>query len=190
MKKVGFIGEGGSEVIILKSGAFRNLLNLYGLERVDVLDATGIGNFYNPNSVVKGLCSDLESKGAEKIVFLSDIEAYPCIQEAKNKLGHFTDKQINIVAKKALESWYLADTKMLSTLLGVDFSYEYPENPLKMPYYELKNILLKFNKPGPGTKTKLAKKVLSANFSIQHSASHDNCSSAKYFLNQLKNLRT
>lgn len=133
VKKVGFIGEGGSDVIILKSRTFEKLLNSYGLNRIDVLDAEGIGNFYNPNSKVKGLVNDLENKGAEKIVILSDLEDFPCIREAKTKLANFTDKQINIIAKKALESWFLADTLLLSKLLKVDLSYVSPEKPLEMP---------------------------------------------------------
>jgi hypothetical protein len=190
VKKVGFIGEGGSDVIILKSRTFEKLLNSYGLNRIDVLDAEGIGNFYNPDSKVKGLVNVLENKGAEKIIILSDLEDFPCIREAKKKLANFTDKQINIITKKALESWFLADNDLLKKLLEVEMSFVNPENPLGMPYDEIKYLLLKFNKPGPGSKTKLAKKVVSADFSIQNAASHHNCNSAKYFLKQLNNLRT
>lgn len=189
MVKVGFIVEGDTEMIIFKSDEFNNLLKKLKIECVGVFNAGGRGNLTKEKDLITKFFNILADKQAEKVFVISDLENAPCITKAKDDLSIYDNKrQINIVVSKAIESWFLADSKAISHLLKSRSFIEEPERTAKMPFDELRDLVFDRINTGPGNKKLLAKKILKSGFSIEEAAKHPNCKSAKYFIEQLRQI--
>ena len=192
MVKVGFICEGATERIILSSPSFEQYLTSLGIKFVDeIIDAEGCGNLLPHN--IDAYILRLENKGANKIILLRDLDTYSCFTSLKEHLKA-REQDVVIIAVKTIESWLLANTNVMRLLLNKpDFYFDYPENENE-PFETINQLLVEYTGRGIGKKKsgkqKLANKVLSLGFSVQDSASHPNCPSAKYFIDKLIQLST
>lgn len=179
MVKVGFIVEGASERIVVESEMFRHLCRLAGFELVTpVVDAQGGGNLLPQN--IDAFISRLENADAQHIFVLTDLEDEASVTDVRDRIS---DARINttFVAVKALEAWYLADTKAMNNWLGIsNFYEENPEATADKPWNRLKEIAADLGKRGPGNKVAFTKKLVKHwEFSLERAASHPNCPSAK-----------
>ena len=187
MVKVGFICEGATERIILSSASFGSYLNSLGIQFVDeIIDAEGCGNLLPHN--IDAYILRLEKKGANKIIVIRDLDSYPCFTSIKEHLKA-REQDVVIIAVKTIESWLLANTNVMKVLFNKpDFYFDYPEKENE-PFETINQLLVEFTGRGIGKKKsgkqKLADKVLALGFSVQDSASHPNCPSAKYFIDKL-----
>lgn len=188
VKNVGFIGEGDCEVILLKSEMFNNYLQTHNLKSIGVFNACGNGQFQKDNYTMRSFFHECEPQNAVKVLVLMDIENEPCVTSLINKYHNFSSKQINIVSKKALESWYLSDSATLSKIFNTNFHYEDPENTEEMPYKIMRDLFKQYNASGYRTKVILTNKMLENGFDIENCLNHPNISSLKYFDRILKSI--
>lgn len=190
MVKVGFICEGATERIILSSVGFERFLSSLGIELVDeIIDAEGCGNLLPRN--IEAYILRLENKGATKIFLLRDMDNFPCFTSIKEHL-EARNQDVVIIAVKAIEAWFLSNTAVMRLLLDKsDFFFDYPEAE-RDPFETINQLLTTHTGRGIGKKRagkqKLANRILSLGFSIQNSASHSNCPSARYFIDKLTQL--
>lgn len=185
MVSVGFIVEGKTEQILLESTWFQAWLQQQGINRVGtVIDAEGAGNLLPER--IEPLQQELFGYGANVIVIVTDLDNDFSIRVAKQRIGEHYN-QIVIVAVKAIEAWFLADTMTLTTLTNVSIHVDNPEwidNPFEM----LQQLFLDKTGRGIGTKPMLARRMLKYGFTIERAAQHPNCPSARYFLTKLQTL--
>ena len=185
MVNVGFICEGYTELFILESQAFKNILNQLQLNSVGIINVEGNGNLLPHN--LKSHRENLFTKGASVIFILTDLDQDQCITKTRLRITE-SENQIIIVAVKQIESWFLSDYTAMNTIFQGDYAFEFPENEdvpfetIRTKYFE------KFRRGlvGRNEKKRLAQKMLNSGFSIQHAANHPNCPSASYFLTKLK----
>ncbi|GEM_PF-234059 len=192
MVRVGFVVEGYCEKILLESSHFHDWAKQHDILICEpIINARGGGNLC-PKNIEASITECHRLANPDKIIILTDLECDPCVTATKARIGY----EINqiIVAKKALEAWFMADTiAMRRWLKNNDFQGEvYPENTPDMPWNRLKEIAKSYHKEGrgPGTrKIHFAKIMINKlGFSIERAAAHLNCSSAKYFLDKLQKL--
>jgi hypothetical protein len=188
--KIGFIVEGICEKLLVESANFQTWANKQSLEIcTPVINAGGGGNLCTKN-IEPFINKCRIEANPDKIVVLTDLECEPCVTATKARIGLSSVDQI-IVAKKALEAWFLADpVAMRRWLKNEDFPGEtMPEQTPDMPWEHLKEIAKHHHpkKLGPGRKKKaFAKKMIEQfGFSIERAANHPNCPSARYFLYKL-----
>ncbi len=193
MKRIGFLCEGASEIVLIRSRMFQEILNELGLTSVGAFDIGGRDNLVNENQIVNKKINILTNLGAERIFVLSDLEFDPCISSYKKKIYNYSNLIIHIVSVRAIESWLLSDSTTLSNLLKKRYYFEYPESTPGLPLNELQKIFIKETGRGLGIgyrKPKIMKKFIHNGFSLKEASNHPNCSSVKYFLNRLKKLST
>jgi hypothetical protein len=192
MVSVGFVVEGDSDVYLPKSPVFRDWVkNDFGIEVLsDVVNVGGNGNLCSRN--IGDFVERFRiQKQPEKIVVLADLdpeECAPCIEQRKLLMSAGKVDAI-IIARKAIESWFLADTAAMRRWSGDPDFYEHePENLSGMPWDRLKEIGHKRGR-GPGSKVIFARKFIrDFGFDIREAAQHPACPSAKYFLRKLQEL--
>ena len=131
MVTVGFVVEGASEKRLVENELFRKWLREdCNLEVVDpVVDAAGNGNMCSRN--IEPFVNNLRTiANPNKVVVLADLDpdtCAPCVQKRKEIIGR-QGIDLVVIAKKAMESWFLADTKAMRQWLGDDTFYEtHPE---------------------------------------------------------------
>lgn len=190
MVTVGFVVEGASEKRLVESELFRKWLREdCNLKVVDpVVDAAGNGNMcsHNIETFVKNLRT---IANPNKVVVLADLDpdtCAPCVQKRKEIIG-CQGIDLVVIAKKAMESWFLADTKAMRQWLGDDTFYEtHPETLAEMPWDRLKKLRTQKDR-GPGaTKLSFAKKIIRDHgFDVRRAARHSQCPSAHYFVEHL-----
>ncbi len=193
MIRIGFVVEGICEKLLIESASFQTWASQHGLEiGHPVINAGGNGNLCTQN--IKPFLEKCHIEAnPDKIVVLTNLECEPCVTATKARINNENIDQI-MVAKKALEAWFLADTvAMRRWLKNDDFPGEtMPEQTAGMPWERLKEIatIHHNNKLGPGRRKKsFAQKMIAQfGFSIERAANHPNCPSAKYFLEKLQNL--
>lgn len=187
MVKVGFIVEGETEKVIIESNKFKEFLSNNNYELVTpVIDAKGGGNLL-PNNI-EPFIKRLKDSQAEMIAVLTDLEDEVSVNKVKERIRHSEIKVI-FVAVKAIEAWFLADTKAMQKLLNNnDFVEEFPEYTEKMPQERIQELAIKYTNRGIGSsKPMFARKMLKWGFSIENSANHPNCPSAKVMIEYFKN---
>jgi hypothetical protein len=182
--KIGFICEGDTDKMVLESANFQDILTKFNLECVRVEDAGGNGNLL-PQHIEK-YRNSLQKFGATKIIILTDLDENACITFTKERLKSLPDEVV-VISVKTLESWFLADSQVMSQLVGKDFNFEFPEIE-NTPFETIKRIFQEETSRGVGTKRILARRLLKYGFSIQNAANHPNCPSAKYFLTKLQSI--
>lgn len=184
MVKLGFIVEGDTEKILLESKAFKNFLNELQINYVPEVINAKTQSMLLPNKREE-FTEILRDKGATKIVILTDQDKDSCISQTKARICP-DENQICIIAKKEIESWFLADNLAMAQFLGLTtFSYLNPELP-ESPIKEIKELRLQYQNKGVSDKKIFAKLILNKNnFSLRRAAAHPNCSSAKYFIDKL-----
>lgn len=183
MVKVAFIVEGKVEKIFIDFLDEIKWFEKYNIEKVaPTIDAKGGGNLCPRNMQV--FVNEIQTYNPDKIFILTDLECDPCVEKTKERLGDCNICHI-VLAKKAIEAWFLADNEIIKqfTKGAIDY-FEFPENTEKMPYDIFKEILLEYTGRGV-SKVKLVKSILKNGFDIENSASHPNCQSAKYFVDKI-----
>lgn len=188
MVKVGFIVEGATEKIIIESDKFKAFLNQNQYELVHpVIDAKGGGNLLPEH--IEPFIETLENANADMIIVLTDLEDEESVEVVKARIQHAKIKMI-FVAVKAIEAWFLADTNAMRRLLKNDDFVEeqFPEQTECKPFDRIKEIIREFNARGVGSKVILVKNIVKHyDFSIEHSAQHPNCPSAKVLIDYFTN---
>lgn len=191
MVTVGFVVEGASDKKLIESQSFREWLQRdYQLEVIHhVVDVQGNGNLCARNiSVYVNLLK--KQHNPDKIIVLADLDpekCAPCITKRKEIIGN-ENIDLVIIARKAMESWFLADTEaMRSWTKNVDFFETNPEETTQMPWDRLKEIGMETKGRGPGSsKIAFADKFIKYHhFSVVQAAQHPNCPSARYFIEKL-----
>ncbi len=186
MVKLGFIGEGKTERKILESEQFRTFLNSLNLDYVEkVIDAEGSGNLIPER--LPALIEILENQGANRIIILTDLEDMPSIRFAKERVTT-SDEYIIIIAVRAVEAWFLADTIAMSTYFKQNYTCEFPED-IDNPFEFIKQEGIRLTGRGVNSKRLLCGRMLRNGFSIQNAAQHPDCPSAAYFIRQLNELQ-
>ena len=189
---VGFVVEGASDKKLVESLSFREWLKQdYKLEVIDpIVDVGGNGNLCSRNiSLYVNLLK--KQHNPDKIVVLADLDpekCAPCITKRKEIIGN-DNIDLVIIARKAIESWFLADTEAMKSLTKQGrFFEEYPEQTPSMPWDRLKEIGLQTIGRGTGSsKISFADKFIKYHqFSVARAAQHPNCPSASYFVEKLK----
>ncbi len=199
MVTIGFLVEGDSEAILLKSDSFQAYLHSLNLVcNTDlVINAKSKSYLYHPTGDfsklelrVSGWLLSLEDKGAEKIFILLDMDNSDASYTIFKSKVCSRPVDIIIVAKQELEAWYLADTIALRKFLAADIdAILHPENYLE-PLEELKKLRLLYQKRGVSDKKVLTKNMLANGFSLESAAIHPNCPSATYFRDKLLSVAT
>ncbi len=166
MMTVGFVVEGASEKRLVESELFQKWLREdCNLEVIDpVVDAAGNGNMCSRN--IGAFVKNLRTRTSpDKVVVLADLDpdtCAPCVQKRKTIIG-CQGIDLVAIAKKAIESWFLADTKAMCQWLGDNTFCEVdPETLTGMPWNRLKELGRQSKKGrGPGsTKTVFARKFI------------------------------
>jgi hypothetical protein len=189
MVKVGFICEGLTEVELVSSDSFNTYLNSLNLEVVNVINAGSSSMLVATKRIA--FVKSLENKGAQFILILTDLDTSTSLDDVYNKIEPLSN-EVLIIAVKEIEAWFLANTATMRVLLNKsDFFHEYPELESE-PFEIINKLLVEYTQRGIGSnskrtsgKVKLIKRLISLGFSIQDSASHPNCPSAKYFVEKL-----
>ena len=125
----------------------------------------------------------------DKVVVLADLDPekrVPCVQARKKIIGS-QGIDLIAIAKKAMESWFLADTEAMRRWLGDDTFYEVaPETLTGMPWDRLKELRDKRGR-GPGRERLVftRKFIRDHRFDVRRAAQHAQCPSARYFLERL-----
>lgn len=189
MRKVGFICEGYTEFYLLRSESFQNLLTRFNLNSVNVINAKGSGNLL-PNNI-SGYIQSLEKDGANVIIILTDLENDICITQTKQRISARRE-DIVIIAVKQIEAWFLACSKTMGILLNSpQFKFPFPEKENK-PFITINNLLIEHTGKGIGRnrsgKVKLINRMLERGLDISEASVHDNCVSAKYFIDKLSQI--
>jgi len=184
--RLGFIVEGHTEKIIIESPRFADWLNKQGLALVrPVIDAEGGGNLLPQK--ISPMVKTLNNVKVEHIIILTDLERDPEISVVKQRIANeYTD--LIFIAVKAIEAWFLADSKAMAQWLSChDFYEENPEQTVDMPWDRLRDIANTYQQQGTGkSKPAFAKRMVKHyGFDIEQAANHVNCPSAKFFCNGL-----
>lgn len=111
----------------------------------------------------------------------------------RNMCSHKIEIYIDLVviARKAMESWFLADTEAMRKWLGDEnFQLANPEETDEMPWDYIKKLGKNSPKQrGPGSKIAFARKFIrDYGFDVCRAAKHPNCPSSKYFIMKLYEL--
>ncbi len=188
--RLGFIVEGDTEKIVLESKNFTNLLGELNIDFIpEIINAEGNGNLL-PRNIEKH-SQVLIDKGATKIIILTDIDEDACITQTKARIQPL-ENHIVIVSIKQIEAWFLADTQAMRIFFSDNtFEEQNPESHLT-PFDKINQI--KLHKMGRGigkSKIKFANYLVKQiNFSINRASEHPNCTSAKYFIDKIKQIGT
>ncbi len=187
---VGFVVEGASDKYLVESELFRKWLREdCNLEVVDrAVDAAGNGNMCSRNigDFVQQLRTE---KNPDKVVVLADLDpeiCAPCVQERKKIIGS-QDIDLVAIARKAMESWFLADTESMRRWLGDDtFCEVNPETLTGMPWDRLRKLgSKKGSGPGKSKPRFVERFICDHGFDVRRAAQHTNCPSARYFVERL-----
>jgi hypothetical protein len=185
MVKIAFICEDDAGKKIVDSEDFEQILQQNDVELLHpVYNVKGKGNLTEEN--VRGLVGTASDAGAKCVFLLTDMDLDACTTVTRQKLIQDPLCKI-IVCKKAIESWFLADTDAISAVLKQNGYFEYPEEP-PIPFDTI-NQLHKDVFNGRGiSKAILPIKMIGNGFSLVKAANHPNCSSALYFLQKIQAL--
>jgi hypothetical protein len=187
MVKVAFVVEGKVEKIFIDYLRQSGWLEKKGIIQVGpTIDAKGGGNLCPKNISV--YIEQAKVFQPQSILILTDLECDPCITLTKTRIGGCDICSI-VVARKAIEAWFLADNFIVEKLSHAAVrQYDSPERTDKMPYEEIKAMMLKHTGRGSGSKVALAKKVMKLGFDVSRSATHSDCLSAAYFVNKITHI--
>lgn len=186
MVKVAFLVEGKVEKTLIDFLVKDGWFNQFNIEQVGpTIDVKGGGGLCPHNMLA--FVEQARTYNPDKILILTDFECDLCVTKTKERLGD-CDICVIVLARKAIEAWFLADDNVISQLTrGGIRHHEEPENTILMPYDTLKELALEYTDSGVGSKIMLCNKVLKRiNFRIENAAAHPNCDSAQYFLDKLR----
>ncbi|MFZ2726172.1 MAG: hypothetical protein WAX77_07985 [Methylococcaceae bacterium] len=193
MVTVGFIVEGASDKKLVESQSFQDWLQQdFNLKVIKTIEVGGNGKMCSRK--IKEYVDILKKLKPDRIVVLADLDpekCAPCITKRKEIIGT-ENIDLVVIARKAIESWFLADTQAMRNWTKCsDFFEPNPELELthEMPWDRLRTISQEKYNRGLGCKVTFARTFIHKNnFSISRAAEHPNCPSAKYFVDKLKSL--
>lgn len=189
--KVGFIVDGPSDKIVVESEPFSEWLGDRGIRRRDPVVVVGGqrrgGGIGALSTLLRKQAGDIDY-----VIQLTDLDpdaGVPCIS-ARRAFVESVEVDLVVVVKKAMESWFLADSRAMRKWTKDQWFFEEePEAPPGMPWERLKEIGMGFGR-GPGSKVSFAKRfVRRYGFSILAAAEHPKCASARYFVQKLVELK-
>jgi len=194
---VGFVVEGPSDRKLVESESFQAWLReACGLDLVlPVVDAGGNGRMCSRKIIAYVKDLRIEAN-PDKVVVLADLDpdrCAPCISKRKEIIGN-TGIDLIVIASKAMESWFLADTEAMRRWTGDESFHEsQPETLPGMPWDRLKEIGRHTHTGrGPGaSKIVFARKFIGRyGFDVRRAARHPACPSARYLVERLCALGT
>lgn len=187
VKDIVFLVEGETEEIIVKHLEQTKWFGQFQIDIKAIINVGGNGNFCTHN--ISKFVKQAETFQPYKIVVLTDMDCSTCVEEAKKRLG-FCNKCVLVLAKKAIESWFLADTDFMRTFtLNGSYYCVSPETTVMMPFDEMGNILRLNNQRGTRpSKPRFAKRVIRDGFSIDRALMHSNATNLQYFKNKMGTL--
>jgi hypothetical protein len=189
MLTVGIVVEGPSDMKVVESQPFKDWLKQdFSLEVVKVIDASGNGNMCSRR--ISQYVDVLRKLKPDRIIVLADLDpekCAPCITKRKEIIGN-ANIDLVVIARKAMESWFLADTQaMQSWIKDKNYYEDSPEHMEEMPWERLRAIAKEKIGRGISCKKTFARTFIHIHgFSISRAAIHSNCPSAKYFVEKLK----
>lgn len=184
MVKIGFIVEGFSEKIFFDSPKFRKYLSDLNIDYIsEIINADGNGNLLPHN--IEEFTKILINKGATKIFIITDLDSDQCVTKTKDRIKPNEIHQC-VISKKAVESWFLADTETIRKYYKtINFECLNPED-LENPFKEIDSQKKIFLNRGIGSsKIKLTNSLVNLGLSFENILKHPNCESAKYFHSKL-----
>jgi hypothetical protein len=197
MVKIAIVYEGETEEIIFNSDGFKKLLKSFNLEQVKPVKYI--------SGKLKTTFEKLKEKGAEHIIIIRDFEndKLQLQFETEDEIKKHIEEKNNIIidninihlhiVEPMIESWFLADTSTLKAILKIGTKTKFNAN--KSPeighsFQRITDLLKQYfpeNKKTP-TKTILAKRFIDKGFTIENSAKHKNCKSARKFIEFLNKI--
>lgn len=194
VERVGFIYDGETEEVILKSSMFREYIASIGLRCVGVIKSK--------SGKLSQYSEQLLRKKAERVIILTDMEQSPCFTEVFERFREDVLEEYHkiIVVKRMGEAWLLADTDTLKSILRIGKKRPFNENnnpESEMDPHHKINKLLARHANRTGNKKKavkftskpfLTKKFLDNGFTLEAAIAHPNCRSVKYFDDYLRSL--
>jgi hypothetical protein len=189
MVKLGFVVEDDAMRIVLESANFQKFINDLGIISVGIFSADGRDWFRYKNDKIGSFINILKDRQADYIFFLMDKENDICITYSKENISNYADNQIDMIVDKAVESWFLADSSTLSKVFNTDYYCAAPESNDGLPFEKLRDDFMKYTGRGISKRRNFhTKYLISKGFSVVNAANHNNCKSANYFLQKLKNI--
>lgn len=190
MVTVGFVVEGPSDKKLVESELFQTWLREdCGLDVASpIMNAGGKGQMCS-RKIIEHVEKLRIQANPDKVVVLADLDperCAPCITKRKEIIGN-AGIDLIVIARKALESWFLADTEAMRRWTGNDgFQEHRPETLPEMPWDRLKEIGRHTGR-GPGAnKILFARKFIGHHgFDVRRAAGHPACPSARYFVERL-----
>ncbi len=189
MVKVGFLVEGDTEKKIILSDNFKAFCRLNNIEVLpSIFPPKGKRgkDIFKDKEKIEAFVKILQDNGAEYIFVIRDLEDLPSIIDARNEIA--SDEVKKIIVVKAIESWFLADTKAIASYFEQDSFYHDSPESVEKPFDFLKQQSIEIKKRGISDKLIFAGIMLKNGFSIENAANHPNCPSAKYFIKKLESL--
>ncbi len=187
MVDIAFLVEGETEEILISHLRDIDWFKQFNINIVSIINLKGNGNFCAKN--IEKFIIQAKAFNPEHIILLTDLECDPCIEKTKARLGDCVDC-ITVIARKAIESWMLADTELMKKITN-NLSYVCiePENTKDMPFDEIVNILKENNTKGTGpSKPRFLKRLIKQGFDIDRAKEHNNIQSLNYFIDKLNNI--
>ncbi len=198
MVKVAFIVEGNTELELVRSDYFRRWLKeKCGMTLVGNPSTTNCKGNDNMCSTKLQKLVNLIRKNYQPdyVIVLADLDPSDSIQCITRRKQHIGEKSVDliIIARNAIEAWFLADTQAMQSWLGKGserFRESEPESHVK-PWDRLEKHAKTFKArfPSNGSKPDFAKLFIQLHqFNLERAASHSNCPSAAYCVERLKKL--
>jgi len=187
MVNIVFLVEGETEEILVSHLAKTRWFDQFSLNVIAIINVRGNGNLC-PHNISKYV-NQANTLNPDKIIILTDLDCSPCIEETKIRLGTCSEC-ILIVAKKAIESWFLADTPLMQKIMQDDgFYLGSPETTDKMPFDVINDLLKAKGIRGTGpSKPRFAKKMIKEGYDIDSAIAHASSHSIQYFKNKMEAL--
>ena len=156
-----------------------------------VVVAGGHGKMRRQVAEGSGLATLLRKQvgDVDRIVVLADLDPslkVQCITARKNQIDSEAVDLV-VVARKAIESWFLADTKAIARWTTDDSYYEaHPETTPGMPWDRIKEVSTVRR---GRSKVWFAKRLINEHgFDIARAAEHPECPTARYFVERVSAL--
>lgn len=188
MVNIGLVVEGHSEKIFVESDNFIDFCNSLNINIVDTYNASGNGNLCSTN--IKPLLDNLKAKhtNIDITLVLADLDpeiCAPCITRRKERIGNHAD--YIVIARNAIEAWFLADNELLSNLFGTSISNQISINceQCENPFGKLKELNTTYNGRGLRNKKQFIRRNIE-NLDLYRAA--ENSASAQYLINTLNQI--
>lgn len=187
MVKLGIIVEGHSDKIFVESHNFQSFCRDLNIDVIDVINATGNGNLCSANISQYITEMKLESS-PDKTLIIADLDpelCAPCITKRRERIGQ--DADYIVIARNAIESWFLADIHFMQSFFSESISIDISEGceTFTDPFAKLKELNQEFNNRGLRNKKQFMKRNCEQ-LDLNNSAAYSQ--SAQYLLDKLNTI--